>query len=76
MRVERIGRREIEQSPSHELDQFLKDVPGVQLFRRSDARSGHPTSQGVTFARSAAMPRAARFWCSTESRRAIRSGAG
>jgi vitamin B12 transporter len=46
--VERIGRREIEQSPSHELDQLLKDVPGVQLFRRSDARSGHPTSQGVT----------------------------
>ena len=33
---------------SHELDQLLKDVPGVQLFRRSDARSGHPTSQGVT----------------------------
>lgn len=46
--VERIGRREIEQSPSHELDQLLKDAPGVQLFRRSDARSGHPTSQGVT----------------------------
>ena len=46
--VERIGRREIEQSPSHEIDQLLKDVPGVQLFRRSDARSGHPTSQGVT----------------------------
>ena len=46
--VDRIGRREIEQSPSHELDQLLKDVPGLQLFRRSDARSGHPTSQGVT----------------------------
>ena len=46
--VERIGRRAIEQSPSHELDQLLKDVLGVQLFRRSDARSGHPTSQGVT----------------------------
>ena len=46
--VQRITRREIEQSPSHELDQLLKDVPGVQLFRRSDARSGHPTSQGVT----------------------------
>jgi vitamin B12 transporter len=44
----RIGARQIEQSPSHELDQLLKDVPGVQLFRRSDARSGHPTSQGVT----------------------------
>ena len=46
--VERIDRRRIEQSPTHELDQLLKDVPGVQLFRRSDARSGHPTSQGVT----------------------------
>jgi len=46
--VARIRKREIEQSPSHELDQLLKDVPGVQLFRRSDARSGHPTSQGVT----------------------------
>jgi len=46
--VDRIGRREIEQSPTHELDQLLKGVPGVQLFRRSDARSGHPTSQGVT----------------------------
>jgi outer membrane receptor protein involved in Fe transport len=46
--VERIGRRQIEQSPSHEIDQLLKDVPGVQLFRRSDARSGHPTSQGIT----------------------------
>jgi outer membrane receptor protein involved in Fe transport len=46
--IARIGRREIEQSPSHELDQLLKDVPGLQLFRRSDARSGHPTSQGVT----------------------------
>ena len=48
--VERITRRDIEQSPSHELDQLLKDVPGVQLFRRSDCRSGHPTSQGVTLA--------------------------
>jgi vitamin B12 transporter len=46
--IERIGRREIEQAPSHEIDQLLKDVPGVQLFRRSDAHSGHPTSQGVT----------------------------
>jgi vitamin B12 transporter len=46
--VERIGMRRIEQAPSHELDQLLKDVPGVQLFRRSDSRSGHPTSQGVT----------------------------
>jgi outer membrane receptor protein involved in Fe transport len=46
--VASIGRRQIEQSPSHELDQLLKTIPGVQLFRRSDSRSGHPTSQGVT----------------------------
>jgi outer membrane receptor protein involved in Fe transport len=46
--VQLISTRQIEQSPSHELDQLLKDVPGLELFRRSDARSGHPTSQGVT----------------------------
>jgi outer membrane receptor protein involved in Fe transport len=46
--TERITQRQIEQTPSHSLDQLLKDVPGVQLFRRSDSRSGHPTSQGVT----------------------------
>ena len=46
--IERIGRRRIEQAPSQQLDQLLKEVPGLQLFRRSDAHSGHPTSQGVT----------------------------
>jgi vitamin B12 transporter len=46
--IQLISGRQIEQSPSHELDQLLKDIPGLQLFRRSDARSGHPTSQGVT----------------------------
>ena len=46
--VQRIDRREIEESPTHQLDQLLKDVPGVQLFRRSDSHSGHPTSQGIT----------------------------
>jgi outer membrane receptor protein involved in Fe transport len=46
--VERIDAKRLERSPSRGLDQLLKEVPGVQLFRRSDARSGHPTSQGVT----------------------------
>lgn len=46
--VDRISRQQIAQAPSHELDQLLKDIPGIQLFRRSDARSGHPTSQGIT----------------------------
>lgn len=30
------------------VDQLLDRFAGVQLFRRSDARSAHPTSQGVT----------------------------
>ena len=46
--VERFDRTRIERSPTRELDLLLKEVPGLQLFRRSDARSGHPTSQGVT----------------------------
>ena len=35
-------------SASGRLDEILKQVPGLQLFRRSDARSANPTSQGVT----------------------------
>jgi len=46
--VERIGRDRLANEPSGGLDQILKDAAGLQLFRRSDARSGHPTSQGVT----------------------------
>ncbi|MEO7277849.1 MAG: TonB-dependent receptor [Sphingomicrobium sp.] len=46
--VDRLTRQDIERSPSHTLDQLLKDIPGVQLFRRSDSHSSHPTSQGVT----------------------------
>jgi outer membrane receptor protein involved in Fe transport len=46
--VQSIDRRELANSPSHELDGILKQVPGLQLFRRSDSTSGHPTSQGVT----------------------------
>jgi outer membrane receptor protein involved in Fe transport len=30
------------------LEDVLRDVPGLQLFRRSDASSANPTSQGVT----------------------------
>lgn len=43
-----LDRDRLENSPSAQLDQVLKDVPGLQLFRRSDSRSSHPTSQGVT----------------------------
>ena len=46
--VDKIDRERLRNAASSELDQILKGVPGVQLFRRSDARSGHPTSQGVT----------------------------
>jgi outer membrane receptor protein involved in Fe transport len=46
--VETIGRDRLTNSPTHRLDEILKSVPGLQLFRRSDSTSGHPTSQGVT----------------------------
>ena len=46
--VDILNRGRLETSATSQLDQILKDVPGLQLFRRSDARSGHPTSQGVT----------------------------
>ena len=46
--VETIGRERLADAPTHALDQILKSVPGLQLFRRSDSTSGHPTSQGVT----------------------------
>ncbi|WP_106640748.1 TonB-dependent receptor [Allosphingosinicella vermicomposti] len=43
-----INRERLTQSASGRLDDILRDVPGVQNFRRSDARSANPTSQGVT----------------------------
>ena len=46
--VEQIGPDRLQHAPSSQLEEILKQVPGLQLFRRSDARSGHPTSQGVT----------------------------
>ncbi len=35
-------------SSSQTVENILRDVPGLQQFRRSDARSANPTSQGVT----------------------------
>lgn len=46
--TETIGETALRNAPTNQLDQLLKQVPGLQLFRRSDARSAHPTSQGVT----------------------------
>lgn len=46
--VVEIGRDRLAHSASHRLEDVLRDVPGFQLFRRSDARSANPTSQGAT----------------------------
>jgi vitamin B12 transporter len=46
--VRSIARKELTDSPSHRMDAILGQVAGLQLFRRSDSTSGHPTSQGVT----------------------------
>ena len=43
-----IGRVEIERSASGRLEDVLRDVAGLASFRRSDSRSAHPTSQGLT----------------------------
>ncbi|HWT11821.1 MAG TPA: TonB-dependent receptor [Allosphingosinicella sp.] len=43
-----IGRDRLANSPSNRLEDVLRDVPGFQQFRRSDARSANPTSQGAT----------------------------
>lgn len=43
-----IDRERLTGSASGRLDEILKEVPGFQLFRRSDARSANPTSQGAT----------------------------
>ncbi len=46
--VQTISRKQLVNSPTHQLDEILKSIPGLQLFRRSDSTSAHPTSQGVT----------------------------
>ena len=43
-----IDRARLTGSASGRLEEVLRDVPGFQLFRRSDARSANPTSQGAT----------------------------
>ena len=39
---------DLENTPSTRVENALRDVPGLQQFRRSDARSANPTSQGIT----------------------------
>jgi outer membrane receptor protein involved in Fe transport len=43
-----IERDRLAGSASGRLEEVLRDVPGFQLFRRSDSRSANPTSQGAT----------------------------
>lgn len=43
-----IDRARLAASSSNRLEDVLRDVPGFQQFRRSDARSANPTSQGAT----------------------------
>ena len=46
--VQVIDRKQLADAPSHQIENILQQIPGLQLFRRSDATSAHPTSQGVT----------------------------
>lgn len=43
-----LDRDRLTGSASNRLEEILRDVPGFQLFRRSDSRSANPTSQGAT----------------------------
>ena len=43
-----IERDRLTGSASGRLEEVLRDVPGFQLFRRSDSRTANPTSQGAT----------------------------
>ena len=46
--VATIERDRMTGSASNRLEDILRDVPGFQNFRRSDARSANPTSQGAS----------------------------
>ena len=43
-----LTRRQLLDRANRSLENILGDVGGVQGFRRSDARSSHPTSQPIT----------------------------
>lgn len=43
-----IERARLTSSASGRVEDVLRDVAGLQQFRRTDARAAHPTSQGVT----------------------------
>ena len=43
-----VDRAAIERAASGRMEDVLRDVAGLASFRRSDSRSSHPTSQGLT----------------------------
>lgn len=43
-----LDRARLTDTASNRLDDVLRDAAGVAQFRRSDSRSAHPTSQGIT----------------------------
>lgn len=43
-----LDRDQLRTTASGRVEDALRDVAGLQQFRRSDARSAHPTSQGMT----------------------------
>lgn len=43
-----FSRDDMRQAVAPRVDDLLSDVPGVGLFRRTDSRMAHPTSQGIT----------------------------
>ena len=43
-----ITRDRLTGTASNRLDDVLRDAAGITQFRRSDSRSAHPTSQGIT----------------------------
>lgn len=46
--VTTIARDRLTRTASGRIEDALKDVAGLQQFRRSDSRSGNPTNQGAT----------------------------
>lgn len=47
-RVDGIANLDVDPMPGQRLETVLLQIPSLQQFRRSDARSANPTSQGIT----------------------------
>lgn len=43
-----LSRRDLDETAAVTLDAALKQVPGFQLFRRTDSRAANPTAQGAS----------------------------